>query len=195
MSESNETTGWQQVRHYKDHLGHPVVLEQYIQDYDPDPSHLVPIQIYSTVSLDADHENLRAYLLQGFYNDEVLPLFEIYSYCPPDAFACIEHNRREIAYRKAQHRLKVPNPPPLIPRYFNESSDRPIGQCLLLRSHSYRLGSVGDWDLYTEAGDAPDLLAFNRSFSRFQADVDQEQRREDADDELGLAGGGWQGKG
>ncbi|KAL4770822.1 hypothetical protein BDW60DRAFT_223691 [Aspergillus nidulans var. acristatus] len=188
MPESNETTCWQQVRHYKDHLGHPVVLEQYIQDYEADPSHLVPIQIYSTVPLDADHEDLRAYLLQGFYNDDVLPLFEIYSFCPPDAFACIEHNRRGIAYRKAQHRLKVPNLPPLIPRFFNESSDRPIGRCLLLRSHSYRLGSDGDWDLYTEAGGAPDLLAFNRSFSRSHADVDQEQRREDVDDEPGLAG-------
>jgi hypothetical protein len=185
MPESNEITGWQQVRHYEDHLGHPVVLEQYIQDYEADPSHLVPIQIYSTVPLDADHEDLRAYLLQGFYNEDVLPLFKIYSFCPPDAFACIEHNRRGIAYRKAQHRLKVPNPPP---RFFNESSDRLIGRCLLLRPHSYRLGSDGDWDLYTEAGGAPDLLAFNRSFSRSHAKVDQEQRREDDDDEPGLAG-------
>ncbi|KAL4813742.1 hypothetical protein BDW67DRAFT_177578 [Aspergillus spinulosporus] len=188
MPESNETPGWQQVRHYKDHLGHLVILEQYIQEYDPDPSHLVPFQVYSTVPLDAEHEALRAYLLQGFYNDGVLPLFEIYTFSTPDAFACIEHNRREIAYCKAQRRPKVPNPPPLIPRFFNEGSDRRIGRCLLLRSHSYRLGVVGDWDFYTQAGGAPDLLAFTRSFSRSQADVDQEQRREDADDELGLAG-------
>jgi hypothetical protein len=189
MSESSEATGWQQVRHYKDHLGHPVVLEQYIEEgYDPYSSHLVPIQIYSTVLLDTDHKSLRAYLLQGFYNDAVLPLFEIYSFCPPDAFACIEHNRREIAYRKSQHRLKVPNPPPLIPRFFNACSDRPIGRCLLLQTHSYRLGYVGDWDLYIEAGSAPDDLVFNRSFSRFQADVVEEQRRADGDDELGLAG-------
>ena len=55
--------------------------------------------------------------MQSFMDEEVKPLFEIYSYCPPDAFACIEHNRMEIARRKQQHRSGVENPPPLIPKF------------------------------------------------------------------------------
>ncbi|KAL6230513.1 hypothetical protein BDW75DRAFT_248584 [Aspergillus navahoensis] len=188
MTKSDRTIGWQQVRDYKDHIGHPAVLEEYIQDYEPDPSHVVPIQIYSAASLDADHENPRAYLPQGSYSDEVLPLFEVYSFRPSDAFACIEHYRREIACREAQHPLGAPNPPPLIPQFFNESREKPVGRLSFLWSHSYRLGSVGDWDLYTEAGDAPDQVNFNGSFSRSQTHVEQVQRREDADNELGLAG-------
>ncbi|KAL3476935.1 hypothetical protein BJX99DRAFT_258050 [Aspergillus californicus] len=126
--------------------------------------HLVPIQVYSTVPLDQDHDKLRDYLLNGFTDWEVLPLFEIYSYCPPDAFACVEHQRREIAYRKQQHLAGAPNPPPLIPQ-FSHHDKSPRGCCILLRSHSYRLGDgMGDPDLYAEAGDSPDWLYFNRAF-------------------------------
>jgi hypothetical protein len=74
---------WQQVRTYADHLGHRVVLEQCVgPDFFPDPDHLIPIQVYSLVALDDDHEQLRDYLMQSFWDDEVKPLFEIYSYCP-----------------------------------------------------------------------------------------------------------------
>ena len=45
-------SGWQQVRTYADHLGHRVVLEQYVVP-DPEPDHLVPIQVYSLVPLDS----------------------------------------------------------------------------------------------------------------------------------------------
>ncbi|KAK1143010.1 hypothetical protein N8T08_007074 [Aspergillus melleus] len=103
-----------EVEGHGDH-GHPVVLEQYVEpDWTPDLSHLEPIQIYSVEPLDPDHENLRDNLLHTLCNDEVLPLFGIYSYCPPDAFGCMEHNRREIAHRKQQHRSEASNPPPLI---------------------------------------------------------------------------------
>ncbi|KAH8423871.1 uncharacterized protein LDX57_001623 [Aspergillus melleus] len=115
MSEgSRNKSCWEQVRHYADHQGRPVVLEQYVEpDWTPDPSHLVPIQVYSVELLDPDHEYLRDYLLHTFCNDEFLPLFEVHSYCPPDAFDCMEHNRREIAHRKQQHRSEVSNPPGL----------------------------------------------------------------------------------
>lgn len=155
---------WQQIRTYHDHLGHRVVLEQYVVP-DPEPDHRVPIQVYSLVPLDDDHEKLREYLLQNFRNDEILPMFEVYSYSPPDAFACIEHNRLEIARRKQQYRLGIQNAPPLIPQFAGrpDKSIR-IGFCVLIRSYSYRLGE-DDEDELAEAGEGPDMLYFNRSFS------------------------------
>ncbi|KAJ5834451.1 hypothetical protein N7447_000477 [Penicillium robsamsonii] len=173
-----EGSTWQQVRTYADHLGHRVVLEEYMVP-DPEPGHLVPIQVYSLVPLDDDHEKLREYLMQTFCNDEVLPMFEIYSYRPPDAFACIEHNRFEIARRKQQHRSGVENAPPLIPK-FTGCSDKsiPIGFCVLVRSHSYRLGET-DSDELAEAGEGPDMLYFNRSFSSTRSDVDETQRSDE----------------
>lgn len=166
--------GWQQVCHYKDHLGHPVVLEEYVRPHnEPDPEHLVPIQIYSLVPLDPDHEKLRDYLLGAFWDDEVMPLFEIYSYCPPDSFACIDHNRREIAFRKRQHRSGVENAPGLIPQFFRGIFDNepPIGRCVLLRSHSYHL------DQHDEGASAegPDVLNFTRTFSSTRSDADDAQ--------------------
>ncbi|KAJ6087107.1 hypothetical protein N7467_006021 [Penicillium canescens] len=99
-------------------------------------------------------------------NDQkVKPLFEIYLYCPPDAFACIEHNRIEITRRKQQHRLGVENPLPLIPRFTRPSDYSTVGFCVLLRSYSYRLGYVEDSDELAKLGEGPDLLYFNRSFS------------------------------
>ncbi|KAJ5987935.1 hypothetical protein N7481_003145 [Penicillium waksmanii] len=59
-----EGSDWQQVRTYADHLGHRVVLEQYVVP-DPEPDHLVPIQVYSLVTLGDDHEKLREYLMQN----------------------------------------------------------------------------------------------------------------------------------
>lgn len=176
-SEDSDASDWQEVRHYSDHLGHPVVLEQYVEpDNPPDPDHIIPIQVYSLVPLDADHEVLRQYLLQTFYTEEVLPLFEIYSYCPPDAFACIEHNRREIAHRKQQHRSGASDPPPLIPQFYGHYHRTPAGRCILLRSHSYRLGDSNDEDQLAETGEGPDLLFFNRSFSTTRSHVDDGQR-------------------
>ena len=170
-----EESGWQQVRTYADHLGHRVVLEQYVVP-DPEPDHLVPIQVYSLVPLDDDHEQLREYLMQIFWSDEVVPMFEIYSYRPPDAFACIEHNRLEIARRKQQQRSGIENAPPLIPQFAGRPDKSiPIGFCVLIRSHSYRLGETDEEEL-AEAGEGPDMLYFNRSFSSTRSDVDETQR-------------------
>ncbi|OJJ03025.1 hypothetical protein ASPVEDRAFT_53586 [Aspergillus versicolor CBS 583.65] len=174
MSDSDsdsDHSSWQQVRHYKDHLGHPVVLEEYVRPGNPPaPCHLVPIQVYSLVPLDPDHEKVRDYLLGAFWNDEVMPLFEIYSYCPPDAFACIDHNRREIAFRKQQHRSGVENAPGLIPQFFRHrwNNEPPIGRCVLLRSHCYRLDEDDDG---ASAG-GPDALEFTRTFSATRRDAD-----------------------
>ncbi|KAJ5592264.1 hypothetical protein N7537_009168 [Penicillium hordei] len=163
-----EESGWQQVRTYSDHLGHRVVLEQYVVP-DPVPDHLVPIQVYSLVPLDDDHGQLREYLMQNFWSDEVVPMFEIYSYRPPDAFACIEHNRLEIARRKQQNRSGIENAPPLIPQFAGRPDKSiPIGFCVLIRSHSYRLGETDEEEL-AKAGEGPDMLYFNRSFSSTHA--------------------------
>lgn len=48
--------GWQPVRTYPDYLGYRVVLKQFIKpNFTPDPSYLVPIQMYSLVYLDTDY--------------------------------------------------------------------------------------------------------------------------------------------
>jgi hypothetical protein len=63
---------WQQVRNYPDYLGYRVVLEQFIKpDYTPEPSHLVPIQVYSLVPLNADHQQLREYLMHSLMHEEL----------------------------------------------------------------------------------------------------------------------------
>ncbi|QKX52954.1 uncharacterized protein TRUGW13939_00025 [Talaromyces rugulosus] len=180
---------WQQVRTYADHLGHRVVLEQYVTpDYEPDPDHIIPIQVYNLVPLDDDHENLRRYLMQSFWDDEVKPLFEIYSYCPPDDFACIEHNRIEIAHRKQLHRSGVENPLPLIPRFIRPGDYSTVGFCVLLRSHSYRLVYVEDSNELAKLGEGPDLLYFNRSFSSTRSYVDEAQRESEDDESLSSEG-------
>lgn len=86
--QSDSKSDWRQIRSYVDHLGHP------LQGCSTQPArragllsgarHLVPIQVYSLVALggDDDHQQVREYLLQGFYNDEVSPLLEAYSYFP-----------------------------------------------------------------------------------------------------------------
>ncbi|CAG8274342.1 unnamed protein product [Penicillium salamii] len=176
---------WQQVRTYTDHLGHPVVLEQYVSpEYETDPDLETPIQVYSLVPLDDDHEELREYLMQTFSDDEVKPLFEIYSYRPLDGFACIEHNRMEIARRKQQHRSGVENPLPLIARWNRPNRLSNIGFCVLVRSHSYRVGNMEDSEEAEEIGEGPDLLYFNRTFSSTRADADLAQHSPEDNEDL-----------
>ncbi|KAK2767729.1 hypothetical protein FQN54_003887 [Arachnomyces sp. PD_36] len=158
---------WHQRRNYPDHLGKSVVLEEYLEPgIDPEPTEQLAIQVYSTVSLDEDHTALRDYLLSTWSTEDPKPLFEIYSYCPSDAFDCIDHNRREIAYRKRQHvLLGTPSPAPLIPFHFHPWDEAPIGCCILLNSHSYRLGHTTEDNAYEAVGSGPDWLYFNRRFA------------------------------
>lgn len=176
---------WQQVRTYTDHLGHPVVLEQYVSpEYETDPDLETSIQVYSLVPLDNDHEELREYLMQTFSDDEVKPLFEIYSYRPPDGFACVEHNRMETARRKQQHQSGVENPLPLIARWNRPNRLSNIGFCVLVRSHSYRVGNMEDSEEAKEIGEGPDLLYFNRTFSSTRADADLAQHSPEDNEDL-----------
>lgn len=74
-SDGNE---WQQLCTYSDHLGHRVVLEQFVKpEFPPDDIHLVPFQVYSLIPLHDDHEKLREYLMQHFM-DEKLMYFTFY---------------------------------------------------------------------------------------------------------------------
>ncbi|KAL4939668.1 hypothetical protein BDV06DRAFT_224784 [Aspergillus oleicola] len=155
MCEIESSRKWQQERRYTDHLGYPVVLEQRVDpDWEPEGMYMAPIQVYSLFPLDEDHTSLRNYLL-GYYQDnsEDLPLFEIYLYLPPNTYACISHNRREIAHRKQQHRVGAPNRPPLIPQFLNEAYEHPMGFCILLCFNSYRFGYEHDEGKYTEVGE------------------------------------------
>lgn len=171
--------GWQQRRHYPDHMGNLVVLEEDFDpsDRDPEPGEQLAIQVYSTVPLDADHTDLRDYLLGSWSTEDPKPLFEIYSYCPPDVFACIEHNRREIAYRKLQHvMLGTSNPGPLIPMIFKQGHRFPVGGCILLNSHSYRLGHNADEEDYEAIGPGPDWAYFNRYFNHCRTAINKASR-------------------
>lgn len=168
---------WKKVRTYNDHLGHRVVLEQFVEPrFPPADVHLVPFQVYSLAPLDEDHEQLREYLMQSFMDEELKPLFEIYSYCPSDAFDCAEHHRREIAHRKQLYRSGADDAPPLIPKFPDQSGGPLGGFCILIRSHSYRLG--GDEDGYAEAGEGPDFVYFNRSLPSINSDNGEAQENE-----------------
>ncbi|KAL4962426.1 uncharacterized protein BDV14DRAFT_202761 [Aspergillus stella-maris] len=177
MSDTDSVPEWRPVKKYTDHLGYQVVLEQSIESgYEPEGCFLVPIQVYSLFPLDEDHTQLREYLIGSRYDVERLPLFEFYSYLPPNAYACINHNRREIAYRKQQHRAGEPNPPPLIPQFLHRGYEHPMGCCVLLRSQSYRFGYDQDESRYTDGGaEGPLVVWFNRSFSATRAEVDRLQ--------------------
>ncbi|KAL2826937.1 hypothetical protein BJY01DRAFT_262162 [Aspergillus pseudoustus] len=110
-------------------------------------------------------------------NPVVNPLFEIYLYTPTDAYDCIGHHRREIAYRTQQDFFGRNNPPPLlIPQFFEERYGITIWCCMLIRTHSYRLGYIEDGEEYAAAGEAPDWLYFTCTFSSTRGTVDPVQR-------------------
>lgn len=69
---------------------------------------------------------------------------EIYSYSAPDALACVEHQRREIAYRKCFHAQTEKSSEVLlllIPTLRGSTqNDFGLGLCILLTSESYQAG-------------------------------------------------------
>lgn len=66
------------------------------EDFEENPE--FALQIYSTLPLDSDHTALCEYLSREISSWPSMS-FEIYS-PQPDVFACVEHQRREIAHRK-----------------------------------------------------------------------------------------------
>jgi len=116
-------------------------------------------QVYSTIPLDPDHEALCQYLAQEI-DFRPGPAFEVYA-PQPDAFACVEHQRREIAHRK---RIRPGEDFfPGIAKVEPDEFDRlPQGFLLVITSDVYRAGFQAD-DHY-EKGTGPLLVTFNRSF-------------------------------
>lgn len=107
------------------------------------------MQIYSAIPIqESDYGKVHDYL--SVKDTPRTPKFEIYSYRPRNALACIEHQRHEIAYRKRLHAESkaagqsteaLPPLRPLIPmaQKLPRSRDR-VGFCIFLTSESFRAG-------------------------------------------------------
>lgn len=150
-------------REYVDHQGNTVILGKWatesnfsnleeVEDYR--------VQVYSTIPILTQPEalnNLYSYLC---FNVPMPPFLEIYSYNPPDALACVEHQRREITHQKRLHAEQHECDegkylPPLIPTMQTPFSDDMSGFCFLLTSNSYLQATfakdqdgTGPWWIY-----------------------------------------------
>ncbi|KAL4865579.1 hypothetical protein BDV12DRAFT_199987 [Aspergillus spectabilis] len=174
----NPQSGWKEQRRYYDHLDKPVVLQEYVKSGSPvNRSNQLAIQVYSTVAINPDYYwLLRNFLLGKHHDEHDLPLLEIYGYPPADAFDCAEHNRREIAHRKRQYRtLRSTDLPPLIPITHHPATGAQVGACVLINSHSYRLGHVID-EMTFQRQPAPDIIYFNRKFAHSFLQVTNDSR-------------------
>lgn len=126
-------------------------------------------QIYSTLPLDSDYTVLCEYLYREIDTRPSMS-FEIYS-PQSDVFACVEHQRREIAHRKTTI-LGEGFFPGIAKAVPNESNRLPQGFLLVITSHSYRDGFRAP-EYEDETG--PLWVSFNRSFPP-KAKVDEHSR-------------------
>ncbi|ODM18435.1 hypothetical protein SI65_06306 [Aspergillus cristatus] len=157
-------------REYVDHQGNPVVLGKYISEEEdftrPEGEARFIMQIYSSIPLqESDYGKIDGYLSESDLFRT--PKFEIYSYRPRNALACVEHQRHEIAYRKHLHvEAKAAGQsteaiPPLTPmaEKLSESRDR-VEFCIFLASESFRAGFIG---MQRKAlGTGPQWIYFDR---------------------------------
>lgn len=137
-------------------------------DFSPIPEFAV--QVYSTLPLDPDHTTLCEYLTRAI---DTWPMVSFEIYGPqPDVFACVEHQRREIAHRKNT----IPGDGffPGIAKAAPTDRDRLLqGFLLVITSHSYRTGPLKSPQYEDETG--PYWVNFNRSFPP-KAEVDVRSR-------------------
>ncbi|RAH72480.1 uncharacterized protein BO66DRAFT_317490 [Aspergillus aculeatinus CBS 121060] len=122
----------------------------------PDPE--FAFQVYTTIPLDSDEFGfLCGYLDQGI-DFKPGPSYEIYSVPQLDAFTAVEHQRREIAYRK-NVRPAVEGVFPGIAKVNARAIDKE-GLLLLITTHSYR-----DWNSRRPDEDQAGIqwVAFNRN--------------------------------
>jgi hypothetical protein len=127
------------------------------------------IQVYSTLPLDSDHTALCEYLCREI---DTWPSISLEIYSPqPDVFACVEHQRREIAHRKTTNPGEgfFPGIAKAVP---NLSNRLPQGFLLVITSHSYRAGFRAP-SYEDEAGFLE--VNFNRSFP-LKTKVDEHSR-------------------
>jgi hypothetical protein len=167
---------------FLDHEGKQATrLRSYMSDPDaPDEANeqksVFVFQIYHTLPLEGDIRNLVKY----FGNDTISdgrssPTWEIYD-VQPDVFACVEHQRREIAHRKQSSPTSA-SPSPLIPKVVRDpfSDRRRYGFLILVDSDSYRDG-VPPTKLVDPSG--PLWVHFDRRFPQ-KSTVDNLSRLED----------------
>ncbi|KAI9926972.1 hypothetical protein ASPWEDRAFT_188133 [Aspergillus wentii DTO 134E9] len=170
-----------ELRHhrYTDHAGQPAAL---LKDQFTHPEEVPPeddwaevpqlaFQVYSTIPLDPDHTALYNYLSTqiDFWPQ---PCFEIYA-PQPDAFACVEHQRREIAHRK---RFRpgdefFPGIAKIVP---DDGERLPQGLLIVIRSDSYRQSWAGPNEKEGD-GTCPLWVTFNRCFPQ-KTEVDVRSR-------------------
>lgn len=97
--------GWLQ-HEYVDHQGNTVILGKWASEFNfsnPEEVEEYRVQVYSTTPIPTQPEALNKLYPYLCFNFPMLPFLKIYSYNPPNAFACVEHQRREIAHRKRLH--------------------------------------------------------------------------------------------
>ncbi|KAJ5922317.1 hypothetical protein N7516_010020 [Penicillium verrucosum] len=158
---------WRQ-REYPDHQGDTVILGKIASSdreyHQPEGRDAFRLQIYSKPPIKPkDFQNLHDYFFQELVHGCFM---EIYSYSPPDALACVEHQRREIAYRKCLH-AQTENSPEVLPLLIptlraSTQNDFGSGFCILLTSESYQAGF--DAEERNDLGTGPLWIIFNRKF-------------------------------
>lgn len=140
---------WRQ-HNFVDHGGNQAtsIRWSFEDSHDPNEPSGFPFsfQVYSTLPLDGNLSKLVEYLGSDIFDEGFFPSWEIYAE-QPDVFSCVEHERREIAYRKeaSQTPSAASDSPslPLIPKVATDPHDpRRLGFLILITSDSYRGGSA-----------------------------------------------------
>ncbi|KAJ6094080.1 hypothetical protein N7467_002925 [Penicillium canescens] len=102
----DESPEWHQ-RQYLDHEGNTVILGKLskVREFnEPEGNYQYSLLVYTKAPIQAEnYDTLFAYL---FGITDPGPFLEIYTTTQPSAFACVEHQRREIVHRKRLHVLK-----------------------------------------------------------------------------------------
>jgi hypothetical protein len=111
---------------------------------EPDPPDEPPkppfsLQIYSTIRLEGDFSSLAQYLGSGIDSQGCCIYFDIYAE-KSDLFCCVEHQRHEIAYRKAQANASTLQAIRPIPKVSRDAFTDPRrhGFLIVITSDAYR---------------------------------------------------------
>lgn len=136
------------AQHYRDHANQPAIFMTFKAtnlEASVDPLPQIAIQVYSTVPLSMNSEDeseddatsVCQYLSSEIFDYPLKTLsFEIYV-PQPDAFACVEHQRREILHRK-HHRPGEDFFPGIAKVAPNRNNQLLQGFLLVMTSYSFR---------------------------------------------------------
>lgn len=133
---------WHQ-RNFIDHAGEQAmsVCWSHEEPDPPDESTKPPfsLQIYSTIRLEGDFSSLAQYLGSGIDSQGCCIYFDIYAE-KSDLFCCVEHQRHEIAYRKAQVNASTLQSIRPIPKVSRDAFTDPRrhGFLIVITSDTYR---------------------------------------------------------